>query len=441
MRCDAGQGSPPLVDRLVDRLVDWALAVLAHCARQPYALRRSPRFQDIRLTARMLAFTTMPRLGTWLALLLACQACKHRAKADESSTLGKAPDGYPSLDRAGAFDLASTEAGAVLIIAEHAQLRMTLLDLAGKAQKTETLYRAKVAAETGALPVRQSPEIEEVVAATLDTRFAVAWLERDRSSARTLGMSGSLSKTSDATPVVIEDVQQPIATPRGNLALGSMNGHFLAFIRGNSTPCADQSQHDCIGYSFFRFDSDNQHRSPPLAVPSPCSENALSFTISGARWHYGLCSGSSSPTTTVFTIQNEPSYYARADRVLEGCLPIGAVTIADELIVAGDCAGTRRAARLRGDDRAPEELRMDRSEAVCQSGKPLIVQRGLAGLHLPLNGRQDRLEAFLPARFSLPHARAVWTGQTLLVAGLRDSKVTLKGYRCDSTLLREVALE
>ena len=70
----------------------------------------------------------------------------------------------------------------------------------------------------------------------------------------------------------------------------------------------------------------------------------------------------------------------------------------------------------------------------------MIVQHGLAGLNLPLNGRQDRLEAFLPERFSLPRARAVWTGQTLFVAGVVVSKLTLKGYRCDSTLLREVVV-
>ncbi|MEI9936874.1 MAG: hypothetical protein WDO69_06600 [Pseudomonadota bacterium] len=383
------------------------------------------------------------RLGTWLAILLVCQACQDRARPHESKVVPKAMTSHPSLQRVGAFDLASSDAGAVLIIAEQAQLQMTLLDLAGRVQKTETLYTAEATRAPGASPGQESFEIEEVVAATLDTRLAVAWIERDRLSTRALGLSGSLSNRSDTRIISMPDVQQPIALPRGNLALGSTDGHFVALTRGESTPCAEQAQRDCVGYSFFRFDSGEPHRSgPPLAVPEPCAENALNFAVSGARWYYGVCSrGSGSPVTTVFTIQNEPSYYARADRVLEGCAPTGAVVVKDDLIVAGDCAGTRRAVRVRGGDRAPEEVRMDRSEAVCESGKPLIVQRGLSGLELPLNGRQDRLEAFLPARFSLPRARAVWTGQTLLVAGVIDSKVTLKGYRCDSTLLREVALE
>jgi len=384
------------------------------------------------------------RVGTWLALLLACQACHHRADPQESRVVPKPVRLHPSVPQSGAFDLASTEAGAVLLVAEGAQVRMTVLDLAGKAHETKTLYRKELASDGSAdSRVPQSFEIDELVAATLDTRIAVIWIERDRSSTRALGLSGSLSEIAQASLVSIGDVQQPIATPRGNLALSATDGHFVAFTRASATPCVDQTQRDCVGYSFFQFDSGRSRRSgPPLAVPEPCAKNALDFAVSGPRWYYGVCSDSGGrPATTVFTIQNEPSYYARADRVLEGCLPVGAVAIADDWVVAGDCAGARRAVRVRGGDRAPEEVRVDRLDAVCQSGKPLIFQLGVAGLKLPLSARQDRLEAFLPARFSVPGARAVWTGQTLLVAGVVDSQLTLKGYRCDSTLLREVELE
>ena len=384
------------------------------------------------------------RVGTWLALLLACQACNHRANPQGSSVVAKPARVQPLLQHSGAFDLASAETGAVLLVAEGARVRMTVLDLAGKAHETKTLYRKELASDGIAdARVPQSFEIDELVATTLDTRIAVVWIERDRSSTRALGLSGSLSGTAGASAVSMGDVQQPIATPRGNLALSATDGHFVAFTRANSTPCSDQTQGDCVGYSFFQFDSGHPHRSgPPLAVPEPCAKNALDFAVSGTRWYYGVCSDSGGrPATTVFTIQNEPSYYARADRVLEGCLPVGAVAIADDWVVAGDCAGARRAVRVRGGDRAPEEVRVDRLDAVCQSGKPLILQLGVAGLKLPLSGRQDRLEAFLPARFSVPGARAVWTGQTLLVAGVVDSKLRLKGYRCDSTLLREVELQ
>jgi hypothetical protein len=97
--------------------------------------------------------------------------------------------------------------------------------------------------------------------------------------------------------------------------------------------------------------------------------------------------------------------------------------------------------RVRGGNAEVEEVRVDRVDASCQDGKPRLRQLGPGGLNLVLDERRDRVEAFLPATFASPLARAVWTGQTLLVASSSGAPVTLKGYRCDSTLLREVTLE
>src|SRR3954462_3054404 len=107
------------------------------------------------------------QLGTLLALLLACQACQFRAKADQSSARGKPTPAPTVLRRAGAFDLASTEDGAVLVVAEQAQLQPTRLDHLGKAQQPQTLYRRQGSSAPAEL------EIEEVAAATLETRLGV----------------------------------------------------------------------------------------------------------------------------------------------------------------------------------------------------------------------------------------------------------------------------
>jgi hypothetical protein len=382
------------------------------------------------------------RLGIWLALLLACQACKHRATVSESSGAEKPKASHFSPLNPGAFDLASADEGAVLVVAERAGLRLVSLDRAGKATKSETLYRPELRTDAPAGRAPPPFEVRELVTATLGTRLAVVWLEQDRSSIRVRGLSGPRRALSNP-PLSIGTADAPIASPRGNLAVGAVDDHFVLLTRAGRAACADPTERDCLGFSFFQFEApDARHGGPPLAVPSPCAENALSFVVAGARFYYGVCSASTGkPITTLFTIQNEPSYYARSDRVLEGCSPTGAVAVGDDLVVAGQCSATRRAIRLRGIDRAPEEVYVDRLEAVCQSGKPLIRQLGTGGLQLPLGGRQDRLEAFLPVSLALPGARAVWTGQTLLVAGVVDSRITLKGYRCDSTLLREVSLD
>jgi hypothetical protein len=284
--------------------------------------------------------------------------------------------------------------------------------------------------------------IDEVVAVTLGERLAVSWLEHSAKGAELRGMTRPLLQADGASAWPMGDILPPLAAPRGNLSLATSDGRFLALTRGRPSPCAEPTLRGCVGFYFFHLGPDGNNRSgPPLAVPAPCAQNAVSFAVTGARWYYGVCSRElGKPVTTVFSIQNDPAYYARADRVLEGCLPLGAVAIDDDLIVAGDCAGARRAVRLGGGDAASREVRVDRLEAVCQGGKPLIRQLGPGGLQLPLSGRRDRLEAFLPPNLNLPQSRAVWTGQTLLVAGLVGSSITLKGYRCDSTLLREVAL-
>jgi hypothetical protein len=181
-------------------------------------------------------------------------------------------------------------------------------------------------------------------------------------------------------------------------------------------------------------------QSLPLTVPLPCEQNSVSFAVAGSRWYYGVCSrATGKPVTTLFSIQTDPEY-ARADRILEGCLPLGALAQGGDLLVAGDCAGERRAVRVRGGNAETSELRVDRLDAVCDSGHPLIHQLGPAALRLSLDEPRDRLEAFLPPALSPALSRAIWTGQTLLVAAASGGLVTLKGYRCDSTLLREVAL-
>jgi hypothetical protein len=181
-------------------------------------------------------------------------------------------------------------------------------------------------------------------------------------------------------------------------------------------------------------------QSLPLTVPLPCDQNSVSFAVAGSRWYYGVCSRATGKSiTTLFSIQSDPEY-ARADRILEGCLPLGALAQGGDLLVVGDCSGERRGVRVRGGNAEVSELRVDRVDAVCDSGHPLLHQLGANGLSLQLDDPRDRLEAFLPATMAPASSRAVWTGRALLVASASGGLVTLKGYQCDSTLLREVAL-
>ena len=377
----------------------------------------------------------------WVALLVGLVACQRptASAAGKAAASTSASSAVPSRLSPGAFDLSSADDGAALVVADasHGGLSLTLFDAAGRTRRTGPLYDAEAPSAT-----RDEIEISEVATATLGARIAVTWLEKSATTAHARAIVRPLAQQAGASLSDLGEMAEPVSSPRGNLGLGMSDGRFLVLTRAQKTNCVDSNQSDCVGFDFIRLEPDGNSRpGPPLAVPLPCEQNSVSFAVSGGRWYYGVCSRSTGkPVTTLFSIQSEPAY-ARADRILEGCLPLGASAVDGDLIVIGDCGGTRRGVRVRGGNAEVEEVRVDRVDAVCQDGKPQLRQLGPGGLNLVLDQRRDRVEAFLPASFAPPQARAVWTGQTLLVASSSGTSVILKGYRCDSTLLREVALK
>jgi hypothetical protein len=385
-----------------------------------------------------------------LGLFACVVACKGRsttrAPGATAVASGKSPSGARALDfadqhtAAGAFDLVTTEGGAALVWAPAGStgLSLTLLDAAGATLRSEPAFTAPD--DAGAPAAGAS--ISEVAAAARGSELAIAWLEQASGAARSRGLVRTISDSASAPRIVeIGAVMPPISTPRGNLALTSSQDRFLVLARGQKSDCTDATEHDCVGFGFHRLEATRASaQNLPLTVPLPCDQNSVSFAVAGSRWYYGVCSrATGKPVTTLFSIQTDPEY-ARADRILEGCLPLGALSQGGDLLVVGDCAGERRAVRVRGGNAETSELRVDRVDAVCDAGHPLLHQLGANGLRLQLDAPRDRLEAFLPTALAAPGARAVWTGQTLLVAAVLGGLITLKCYQCDSTLLREIAL-
>lgn len=375
---------------------------------------------------------------SWLLVLLVV-ACNRPSKRSEAHPA--ASSGSTQAARAlGAFDLTSTDEGAALVSVEvkGPLLRLTLFDSAGKARAAAQPLFDPTATDAP----RGVSEVSEVAAASLGADLDVIWVEKSAQGAHVRGLLRPLAARGNSPLQDLNAVQEPIAAPRGNVAIGSSDGHFLVLSRRGRTACADPNQADCIGFDLFRQEPNGTGRTgSPLAVPLPCDQNSVSFAVSGGRWYYGVCSRSTGKAvTTLFSIQNEPAY-ARADRILEGCLPLGATALGGDLIVIGDCNGQRQGLRVRGGNAQLEEVRVDRLEVVCENGTPLIRQLGSGGLSLPLSGRRDRLEAFLPLALSPLHSRAVWTGSALLVAtpSALDGNVTVRRYHCDSSLLREAA--
>jgi hypothetical protein len=341
---------------------------------------------------------------------------------------------------AGAFDLVTSEGGAALVWAPvgSAGLSLTLLDELGAERRTEPAFAEPDDAGARA----QDTTISEVAAAARGSELGIAWLEQAAGVARSRGIVRSSGESGSAPRVIeIGAVLAPVSMPRGNLAITSSKDRFLVLSRGQKSDCIDATENDCVGFGFHRLDATGAApQNLPLTVPLPCDQNSVSFAVAGPRWYYGVCSkATGKPITTLFSIQTDPEY-ARADRILQGCLPLGALSQGGELLVVGDCGGERRGVRVRGGNAETSELRVDRVDAMCDAGRPLLRQLGPSGLSLSLDAPRDRLEAFLPPTIASQASRAVWTGQMLLVASMTAGQITLRGYRCDSTLLRETPL-
>lgn len=391
-------------------------------------------------------------LGLALLSLPLLAACKKRSPASApapSASASARASVSPKNVGTGSFDLVTTESGAALVFAAtgSATLSLTLYDQAGAVRRSEPMFTQSDAgaADAGAAGAAGA-SIGEVAAVAHGGELAVAWIEENGAAARSRALVRSITDSGSAPSAIeIGPVFPPVSRPRGNVAItatdASAAARFLVLARGQKTDCIEKTENDCVGFDFHRLEGGRAARqSLPLTVPLPCDQNSVSFAVAGSRWYYGVCSrATGKPITTLFSIQTDPEY-ARADRILEGCLPLGALAQGGDLLVIGDCGGERRGVRMHGGNAESSELRVDRVDALCDSGRPLLRQLGPSGLKLSLDGPRDRLEAFLPPNLAPPNARAVWTGQTLLVATPRNGTITLKSYQCDSTLLREVSL-
>ena len=69
--------------------------------------------------------------------------------------------------------------------------------------------------------------------------------------------------------------------------------------------------------------------------------------------------------------------------------------------------------------------------------RPTLTAGPNAELALALTASQSRLEAWLPENVAPPGSRAVWTGESLLIAAPQSGEVSLRRYECvDGDLTR-----
>ena len=183
-----------------------------------------------------------------------------------------------------------------------------------------------------------------------------------------------------------------------------------------------------------------------LAVPRPCTSHAAQLAPRGGSrgpgadevgpFDYAVCSlAPASSALTIFSIRPSPAY-AMAREVFAGCTPLGAARFAGDAAFVASCEGERRIARI---DRESGELSVESLEPrglVCgAAGASLRLGAGWLRPSEPLGG----LELLLGEDLAPPGARAIWTGEALLVARwAADGTLALARHACRGAALVEL---
>jgi hypothetical protein len=137
------------------------------------------------------------------------------------------------------------------------------------------------------------------------------------------------------------------------------------------------------------------------------------------------------PTTTFYTIRFDPEY-AHATPRLEGCIPEGITQTGEGAALIAQCPETGRQIAVMRDDGRVAERRGSPSDALtCDDEERLVATtRGDHALRTVFDTPMDRVEGLLPERVAPRGARAIFTGEALLVAVPLDREVSVHRWQC-----------
>jgi hypothetical protein len=272
----------------------------------------------------------------------------------------------------------------------------------------------------------------------------LVWIEAEPAGAK----AGAAAVTGAQPPLVFDlgaAWSGSASEARGNLALGELEGGALALARGGSAPCSDAALEQCFAFHFYELaPAGVRETGVPLSVPVPCAAQAAQLLTDRPRalrgvdsdaFEYAICTRSGDGAElTVFSIERDRNY-AAAQRVLAGCVPLGAGRFAGRSSFVAECGAERRMATLVDPDRPPRMDDISIRGLVCEGGQARIrLGNEWLGLAAPV----DRLELLVGDDLAPRGASAVWTGRTLLVAAPASEGLDLVRYACQGSRLERI---
>ncbi len=333
-----------------------------------------------------------------------------------------------------AYDLALAGGGAVLVwgtpSAQGGGLRAARLDAFGtRVGEDVRVYDPEIPRSTGAASV--APSTLELAASSAGGKVGITWVEQDGPDLRVRAVVGDAATGTFGAAQQLDESAVVPSRLRGHVGVASSpDGSFFGIYRGHERSCEEGGAARCVGFGVrplgARAADDGR---VPLAVPRPCDQAVAGIVSLGDRFYYGICAADEhGPGTTVYTIQLEPQY-ARSDRVLAGCTPLGATMVAGSVWVVGRCGEARRIARFDRGREGATELALSGGPVRCDGDRPVLPIAD--GVEVALDAPMDRLEPLLPSALLEGSPRAVWTGESLLLAVSLGRDVAVHRYECE----------
>jgi hypothetical protein len=278
------------------------------------------------------------------------------------------------------------------------------------------------------IPKRALGKVADLSAVVLGEQLAVSWLEQGTNEAR--AQASVLAGATVPTVLDLGPAALVSEAARGNIVVAAEaeRGRALVMWRGLEAPCVERQNAPCTGFTFRRIRPDGAEATGlPLSVPVPCASHSVELATSNGRFHYGVCTREGNdPVTTMFSIQYDPEY-ARAEPLLKGCLPLGALEVAGEPWLIGDCHGKRRAARVPVGDEKVQIEPIDAPSITCTPQRAELRQGRFV---LQLREPRANIQAALPEAFAPTGARAGWTGTTLVAVYMSGAELQIRAFAC-----------
>ncbi len=338
---------------------------------------------------------------------------------------------------AAAFDLVPSGRGALLFVGPPADdgggvAAHPLGPMGERAGDTISVWR-------GRAPV--APYAIEIAAAAGGGRTAVAWASQEGPEVYVRVSHASETTFAPTTELGPMDVVTRVT--RGNVALaGAPDGTLALLYRRDRGPCAEGGSESCARLAARRIGPEgvSEREGMPLVIPEVCPTPVPGYVWADGTWYYALCAiTDGAPETTLYAIRFEPRY-AQADQMLSRCDPIGLARVGEgAAVMLGRCEGGFvdgvRVAEM-GTERTP--LPHVTRTVECSEGRPrAVLTADGQRVQVPLGEATAGLAPLLPDELAPAHARAIWTGQALLVATPIGGEVSLRRYQCqDADLIR-----